>query len=349
MPIKIKNINDKSAWEAFACQTEPRSFFGSWSWGEFQKKMGNKIWRLGVYDNDILTASALVTKIKAKRGTFLLIQHGPSLSGQAVSDSECRKKIFLALLEELKKIGKNERADFIRISSLWERDLNHEKIVKACGLRDAPMHANAYEATWVLNILKPEEELLANMRKTTRYLIRQTLKNKDITIEKSVNPADLAAYLELNQTVAKKQSFTPFSRDFIQNEFEIFSKENNALLFLGKYRGELAAAALVIFWSGTAYYHQAASGFKHAKLSIPYLIAWEAIKEAKIRNCAFFDFWGYTNPRAKPNHPWAGPTLFKMGFGGQSQEYLRTQDLVLTGKYWLNFLIEKFRKIKKGY
>jgi lipid II:glycine glycyltransferase (peptidoglycan interpeptide bridge formation enzyme) len=211
------------------------------------------------------------------------------------------------------------------------------------------MHANAYEATWKLDITLPEEKLLMNMRKTTRYLIRQTLKNQDIFIAKSGKLADLEEYQKLNKAVAKRQCFTPFSHDYLKNEFEVFSKENQALCFFGKYKGELAAAALVIFWSGTGFYHQAASSFKYAKLSIPYLIAWEAIKEAKKRGCVLYDFWGYVNPQTESKHPWAGPTLFKMGFGGRSFEYLKTQDFPLSKKYWLNYIIEKFRKIKRGY
>ena len=41
------------------------------------------------------------------------------------------------------------------------------------------------EITWELDIRKPEENLLKEMRKTTRYLIRQAEKNPDIKIIKS--------------------------------------------------------------------------------------------------------------------------------------------------------------------
>ncbi len=349
MAIKIENIIDKSVWETFASKYAPRTFLQSWAWGEFQKTMGNKIWRLGIFDDSNLFGTALVSKIVAKRGTFLLIQHGPCLTDSTASLSDDQKKIFSFLLTELKKIGQTEKASFIRIGPLVERNQANKNFFKDLGFRQAPMHANAYEATWKLNITLPEEELLAKMRKTTRYLIRQALKNPDIAVELSAKAEDLAAYLKLNQATAKKQAFTPFPSDYITNEFEIFSKDGQALLFLGKYKGELAAAALIIFWSGAAYYHQAASGFKHAKLSIPYLIAWEAIKEAKARGCVVYDFWGDVNPQTDPKHPWAGPTLFKMGFGGQVFEYIKTQDLPLAKKYWLNYIIEKARKIKRGY
>lgn len=342
MAIKIETIIDKSIWEAFAGQYAPRTFLQSWTWGEFQKKMGHKIWRLGIFDDNKLAGVALISKIIAKRGVFLLIQHGPCLI-------KARKEIFAILLTKLKKIGEEEAASFIRINPLWELSQENKNFFRNFGFRDAPMHANAYEATWKLDITMPEEELLMKMRKTTRYLIRQTLKNQDITIKKSIKAEDLEEYQKLNLTVAKKQSFTPFPREYIKNEFEVFSKENQALYFFGEYKGELAAAALLIFWSGTAYYHQAASGFKHAKLSLPYLIVWEAIKEAKKRGCVLYDFWGYVNPQTEPKHPWAGPTLFKMGFGGKSFAYIKTQDLPLAKKYWLNYLVEKVRKIKRGY
>lgn len=342
MSLKIENIISESIWEKFAERLAERSFLESWNWGEFQKTMGNKIWRLGIYENDILIGAALITKISAKRGTFLLIQHGPGLVN-------AKKEIFTALLSELKKIGQKENAAFIRISPLFKRNNENNKLFKDLGFREALMHANAYEATWKLDITLPEEQLLGNMRKTTRYLIRQALKNPDITVEARQDAQALNDYQKLNQTVAKKQSFTPFSAEHIKNEFEIFSKEGQALLFLGSFKGELVAAALVIFWQGAAYYHQAASGFKHAKLSIPYLIAWQAIKEAKKRGCVLFDFWGYTDPQANPKHPWAGPTLFKMGFGGRPYEYLKTRDFPLSKKYWLNYLVEQARKIKRGY
>jgi len=120
------------------------------------------------------------------------------------------------------------------------------------------------------------------------------------------------------------------------------------LLFLGKYKGEVAAGAIIIFWSDIAFYHQAASLKKFTKHSIPYLLQWQAIKEAKRRGCKTYDFWGFTNPEKFPRHPWAGPTLFKMGFGGYKKEFVKTQDLIISQKYWINYIIEKARKFWRG-
>lgn len=354
----IKEIFQKEVWEDFLLDCKEKTFLNSWNWGEFQKKMGfasgGKIWRFAIFEaNRGPTSVALITKIKAKRGNFLLMQHGPNLinpkskitNSNQITNS--KSQILKILLGELKKIGKKENCSFIRIAPLCEKNEENEKIFKDLGFRKASMHANAYEDTWKLDLTPSEDDLLINMRKTTRYLIRQAEKNQDIAIEKSSNLNDVDLYQKLNNKVAKRQNFVPFSSEYIKNEFEVFSKDNQALLFFGRCKGEIAAAALIIFWSGIGFYHQAASDSKYAKFSIPYLLQWEAIKEAKRRGCILYDFWGYVSPKEHPNHPWAGPTLFKMGFGGKDYHYIKTQDYVLSSKYWLNYIIETIRKKKR--
>jgi len=345
--MQVQEINKKEVWEDFLLERGEKTFLSSWNWGEFNRMMGNRIWRLGVFDRNKLVGLALVSKIIAKRGIFLLIQHGPSFAKAMEDSAGYRKELFEFFFQELKKIGKEEGASFIRMNPLWESNQENQDILKSFGFREAPMHANAYEAAWKLDITLPEDELLKNMRKTTRYLIRQTLKNQDITVEKSKELDGLEIYQRLNEEVAKRQRFVPFSSEFMKNEFEVFSKDNQVLWFFGKYKGEVAAGALVVFWSGIGFYHQAASRAKYTKFSIPYLLSWEAIKEAKQRGCVLFDFWGYVDPKENPKHPWAGPTLFKIGFGGQPHLYLKTQDLPLSKKYWLTFLFEKLRRTKR--
>ena len=96
------------------------------------------------------------------------------------------------------------------------------------------------------------------------------------------------------------------------------------------------------------FYHHAALLPKCHKIPLAYLLQWFAIKEAKRRKCVLYDFWGYVDPATQPKHPWAGPTLFKMGFGGKKYEYIKTQDFAISLKYWLNYIIESLRKIKRG-
>lgn len=341
--MEIREIQNKEIWEDFLKNQEEKTFLQSFNWGEFQIKMGNKIWKLGIYEKEELIGLALISKIKAKRGTFLLIQHGP-----VIDPKNQKKEVLGVFLAALERIAKEEKAIFIRMNPLWEKNQENQNMFGEMGFKESAMHANAYEATLKLDITVSEEELLKNMRKTTRYLVRQATENQDITVEKSEKLEDASSYQDLNQKVARRQKFVPFSFEYVKNEFEVFSKDGECLWFFGKYKGETVAAALIVFWSGVAFYHQAASDAKYAKFSIPYLLLWEAVKEAKKRGCLLFDFWGYVDPQKQSKHPWAGPTLFKMGFGGRPFHYVKTQDFPLSKKYWLVFIFEKLRKIKRG-
>jgi len=343
--MEIREVTNKTDWEDFLSRCGQKSFLSSWAWGEFQAGSGHAIKRLGMVENSALIAVCLAVKIKAKRGTYILIQHGPNIIDEALND---KAKILEEFIFGLKEWAKKEGAAFIRIAPLLARNDENLLILRNLGFRTAPMHANAYEATWKLDITPSEDDLLKAMRKTTRYLIRAALKNSDITVEKSEKCQEVETYAELNSAVARRQKFVAFKKEYIKQEFDTFAAAGQVSWFIGRYKGRPAAASLVVFWSGVGFYHQAASLGEFAKYSIPYLLQWEAIKEAKRRGCKLYDFWGYTDPKANPKHPWAGPTLFKMGFGGQAYEYIKTQDLPLSWKYWPTFIFESIRKLKRG-
>ena len=366
--MEIKEIVNKEEWERFLKEAREKTFLHSWQWGEFQRLMRGKVWRFGLYaapqkrgelrpdessgrEETELKAVVLVVRVAAKRGTFLLVPHGPVFADSAfMSTAEGKSvskfEILRVLLKKLKEIAKEENASFIRINPILERGAKNNAIFEQLGFRKAPTQMHP-EASWKLGLAAPEEQLFSGMRKTTRYLLRQAMKNQDIAIKQSSSLADVAVFSKLHEQVSKRQTFVPFSREYLENEFEVFSKDNEVLLFFGTYKGEIAAAAFVVFWSGIGFYHHAVSLPKFSKLSIPYLLQWEAIKEAKRRGCIVYDFWGYVDPKTQPKHPWAGPTLFKQGFGGEPTLYVKTQDYPLSLKYWPIAFFEALRRIRR--
>ena len=353
--MEIKEINQKEIWEDFLLNCGEKTFLQSWNWGEFQKLMKDKIWRLGILKENSLLGAALIIKITAKRGTFLFLPHSPIMKPEVRSR---KYGILKILLEELKQIAKKEKASFIRISPILEKNKENIEIFQELGFREAPIHIHP-ELTWELDITSSEEDLLKQMRKTTRYLIRQAQKNGEIEISQSKNAEDIEVFNQVYQEVARRHGFTPFSLEYLKNEFLIFSPDGQISLFLGKYKNEIISAAIIVFWQNTAFYHHGASSLKYPNLPVSYLLQWEAIKEAKKRGCALYNFWGIApseikNPHRNPfgilrgKHPWAGLTLFKTGFGGYKKEYAKTQDLPLSSKYWFCYLVEKLRKTKRG-
>jgi lipid II:glycine glycyltransferase (peptidoglycan interpeptide bridge formation enzyme) len=341
--MRIEEIEKKETWESFLAGCRDKTFLQSWNWGEFQQMMRERVWRFGVFHEKDLVAVALVVKVSAKRGTFLLVPHGPVTKLKVKSE---KLKVIEILLSTLKDIAKREGASFLRINPIWQRNEENADIFKDLGFTSAPIQMHP-EASWKLTITPPSSELLLDMRKTTRYLIRQASQDSNITLSQSNRLEDVKVFSEMHEKVSLRQGFVPFSLEYLTREFSVFGKDNEVLLFFGRYKDEIAAASFVLFWSGIGFYHHAASLPEYAKLSISYLLQWEAIKEAKNRGCVLYDFWGYVNPKTQQRHPWAGPTLFKMGFGGQAHEYVKTQDLPLSWKYWPTALFERIRKIRR--
>jgi len=348
--MQIKEITNKDVWKNFLLECQEKTFLDSWNWGDFQRKTEDKIWRLGLYDNEKLIAVALVVKVKAKRGIFLFVPHGPVVKPKINIE---RVSILQYLIQKLKKIAEKEKTSFIRMAPIWENNQENINSFETAGFKmNAPIHMHP-ELTWELDINCSEEDLLKGMRKTTRYLIRQAEKNSDIEIIKTQNINDLEKFKDLLDKTALRHHFTAFSLDYLKNQFSCFKPDNQIMIYLGKYKGEIISGAVMIYWKNIGFYHHGASLSKYNSNKVPvsYLMQWEAIKEAKNRNCTKYNFWGIA-PEDKKNHPWKGLTLFKKGFGGYKKEYVKTKDMPLSKlyakiRYRATRGFEKLRKLKR--
>lgn len=341
----IRHIEPKTEWDNFINIVSPHTFLQSWQWGEFNERMGNKIWHLGIFEDNTLEGIALILKIEARRGSFLFCPHGPLIQ---FSISNLQFPIILEkLVIYLKKIAEQEKVSFIRISPIFPATAKNTQIFRNLKFRAAPVHMMHPEHAWILDITPPEEIILKNMRKQTRHCIRNA-KDIGVEISTSSDPEDVAKFYALYKTTVSKQGFTPFSFRYLEEEFKTFSKDNLALLFFGKYHNQVISSAMIIFSAGCAFYHHGASDSKFSKIPASHMLQWEVIREAKKRGLHYYNFWGIA-PENIVNHPWVGLTLFKRGFGGFSEDYLHAQDLILNYHYWINFVVEKIRRLKRNY
>lgn len=348
--MEIKIIDNQNTWQKFFDENNSPSFLHSWAWGEFQEKQGNQIIRIGAYDKNELCAITLVIKIHSKRGNFLFIPHGPIIRIQnlesRIKNYELRiNNILSTLVNYLAEVAKKEKFDFIRIAPILLNTQENKNIFRNFGFKNAPIYMHA-ERIWQLPLNLPEDRLLEQMRKSTRYSINRAIR-ENVVIEKRTDQKAVDDFLKIYKQTASREQFIPFSRKFIKDEFETFNQNNNALFLFAKIvsNEETIAATLVVFTKSTAFYHQGAT--THSKIPGSHLLQWEAIKEAKKRGCQFYNFWGIHQPGRTPKN-WDGLTLFKQGFGGEQVDYLTTQDLILSPKYYLTYWYEKYLNWKRG-
>ena len=75
--LNIQEVNNKEEWNSFIFKNTSDTFHQSWEWGDMHQKLGYRVWNIGVFEGKKLNAVCLIIKIKARRGTFLHIPHGP--------------------------------------------------------------------------------------------------------------------------------------------------------------------------------------------------------------------------------------------------------------------------------
>ena len=334
----VKPIWNEAAWERFLTDLKPHSFLQSWKWGQHYEQTGSKIFRVGVYNDGALVGIALFIKIHARRGVFLVCPHGP-----LIAEPKDEERALAALVHYCTELARDEECDFIRFCPLSPATESNRALYRNLGFRYAPIHMHP-ELSWILDIAKPEEQLLKEMRKTTRYTIKK-MEKEGVEITQSANPAAMEQFWSIYESTFERQQFTPFSKTYLQTEFELYSKDGQAVFFFGAHKGETVAAAIIIFWGGQAFYHH--SGSKAgAGSNVSYLLQWRVIQEAKKRGCTLYNFWGIA-PEDKPSHAWVGLSLFKKGFGGFAEAYLHAQDKPLTTRYAFNYAIETVRRVRR--
>ena len=338
--VLIQEIIDKHVWEEFLTKKYSGffPFFQTWNWGEVQRNIGQQIWRLGIYEDETLVGVCLLIEIKAKRGHFFHLRHGPILLNLPL--------YFDTLLDHVKTLAQQQGASFLRISPLippYEADAT---FLKKRGFRESLMHSMDAELCWVLDIALSEEDILRNMRKSHRYLIRKA-PSYGLKIHTSTDPEKLDGFMNLYKKLAKRMKFVPHKS--IHEEFAVSSQDNQEMLFSAEYEGKIISCAIVAFVGNMAIYRHGASYEAYRNIPASYAIQWEAIKEAKKRGLSLYNFWGVAPENAPKKHPWSGFTLFKTGFGGERKEFLHAMDLPLSMMYWKNYMADYIDKLRKGY
>lgn len=335
MAQTIEEISDKKIWEDFLSQHPEANFLQSWNWGEFHKALGHIIKRSGFFKENKLSGVMLSVVENAKRGKYLTVPGGPVIDWQD-------KNLVNLFTEEIKTIAKNNGCVFIRVRPQLTSDDFSKNLFQKLGFRNAPMHLHA-ELTSQLDITPSEDELLANMRKATRYEVRKAISTR-VKVETDSSEKTIKKFYDLQLDTAKRQKFVPFSFKFLSEQFKIFLQNNQAVLYTARFDSKLLAQAFIIFYGTEAAYHYGASTEDGRKYPGAYLIQWEAIKEAKKRGLKRYNFWG-VSPEGDKDHRFSGLSLFKRGFGGEDIEYLHAQDLIINyPRYLFNYLVEFLRK-----
>jgi peptidoglycan pentaglycine glycine transferase (the first glycine) len=296
-------------------------------WAEFQNAAGRKTWILTSHG-----ASALVIKHSLPFGfSWLEVPRGPLFESE---------KGLSETLSEIVKTGKKEKAVFVRMNPYSELVIGHAFCVVLRSMNWSLViakHDHHPQTSLILDLTKTESEILAQMKPKGRYNIKLAEKH-GVTVKQS---SDVGDFYSILSKTGNRDGFGIHPQAYYKKMLDSLGK--NAQLLLAEHQGKVIAGGIFVYLDEWGIYYYGASDSEFRNLMAPYLVQWEAIKEAKKRGCKFYDFLGIAPENAK-NHPWAGVTEFKKKFGGQVTEYPQAKDMVLKPFfYWLYRLYKKCR------
>jgi lipid II:glycine glycyltransferase (peptidoglycan interpeptide bridge formation enzyme) len=273
-----------------------------------------------------------------------------------------RNQVLGTLLIELKKMAKDYRCSFVRMSPFWPVHSTEEGGWPPAGTRPSPLHLLA-EHVWYLPLVTPdpwttnerggdtprlEEEILMDMRKTTRNLVRRAERD-GVEVIASPNPTqDISTFLALHEETRRRHHFTPYTAAFFRAQVERFAPRGECTLYLARYQGKIIASSIHMHIGGETSYHHGASSQEFSKIPASTLLQWTAIRDAMQRGNHIYNFWGIA-PEGAPRHPFAGVTLFKTGFGGRLLPLVHCVDFPLKWTYTCTRIFEQIRRLQRGF
>lgn len=189
----------------------------------------------------------------------------------------------------------------------------------------------------IVDLGRPEEEILSAMRPKTRYNIRLAQRKEVRVFNASFEMLPL--FYDLYLQTAKRNGFYPASYRHFSQLFSplVLNPESAEILFLLAARdSDLLAGAIVAISEHRAIYLFGASSNALRNLMGSYAVHWEAIKLARRKGCLEYDM-GSISPVADPGHPYFGMYRFKTGFGGNIVHRNGTWDYPLNRRVYSAF------------
>ncbi len=383
------------SWQKVIQQFPEANFLQSPAWARTNELIGHQV-RIAYLAG---RAWCLMIIKNAKRGRYLEVPAGPLLDWR---DTELVTAVFI----ELRRLARAERCVFIRFrpqllaKATTEKTTqdgknisgktdqipvlpDYQQLFRDLGAQPAPMHLHA-EHTIILDLKKPESELLADLRRQTRYEVRRAAKlGIEVSWQNSeaifrefhqvqaataarqhfVPPdlktllAERAAFTASNQPDQSSSERTTFAdsdnpsrplserADFANSDHPSQVSSEQVRLYVAKTAsGEPIAYGLILISGREADYYEAASTDLNRKLPGAYALQWRVIQDLQKLGLERYNLWGIAPPGVE-NHRYSGVTTFKSGFGGESIEFVSAHDLVLRrARYLPDLVIERLRK-----
>ena len=330
MTITVQDITDREQWNSYLSSQPRGHLLQSYEWGELNKYLGGRIYRLGALQDGQMVGALLLSvaqvplpaSIPGVHFDWLYGSRGPTVASPT-------SPALAALVEQANKLARKEHAVVLRLEpNIADDDAALEDWLAAYKTLGFQINPTAIHGrrSWVLDIRPSAEQLLANFKMTWRQNVRSA-ERKGVIIREAENEADFNAYYDLLKLTSERDDFFIHSKDYHQEILRHFASKGDAVLFLAEHEGEAIAAKMLIRFGDWCWDMFGASSNNKRNLKPTYLLQYHCFQWAQAKGCSYFDF--RTIPEIlEPGEEMWGVYEYKKGFGGFSRLNMPTQDYV---------------------
>ena len=145
-------------------------------------------------------------------------------------------------------------------------------------------------ATLLIDLTKNLDDILAQMKRATRYGIRRSLR-EGITVREGTE-RDLSTFYCILVATSQRQQFSPYPEEYFIKMWRVLGPHGYIRLFLAEYEDETVSAILTVPFRDTVIYKKGAWSGRHGNRRPNEALHWTAIKWAKAHGYCYYDFEG---------------------------------------------------------
>lgn len=316
----------------------------SFEWGEFRKKTGVQVERLGFFVGGTLTGALQLTFHKIP-----VLDRYVGYYPKGFDPDEDQ-------MAALQQLAQKYKAIYIKMEPNVKKPLEqapeeNPSIKFLSKFQTEEGRALFTRYTFELDLTSSEEELANKQSSKTRYNVKLAAK-KGVQIIEDTSEKGLEDYLVILEETTKRQGFYAHTPDYFRQLWASMKDSGMMHIFKAVYENQVLVVWIVFVFNDVLYYPYGASSSEHREVMASNLMMWEVIRFGKAQGCKSFDMWGSLGPNPDEKSPWNGFHRFKKGYGGELVEFIGTYDLINDYPiYKIYTLVEslrwKFLRLKK--
>jgi lipid II:glycine glycyltransferase (peptidoglycan interpeptide bridge formation enzyme) len=314
--VRVSQETEDPDWDAFVAETAGGHHVQTSLWAQVKASLGWRAARVVVTQDEHIVAGAQVLMRRLPlAGAIGYVPRGPLC---AVDDPGLIKLV----INGLHQIAGDHRVQYLVVQPPGNGQTLARQL-PCWGFRPSAIRGVQPPATVLIDLRMDLDDILAQMKKKTRYSIRRGLR-EGITVREGT-AEDLPTFYRLMVATSQRQQFSLYPEAYFVEMWRVLHPHGYIRLFVAEYAGEAVSAFLVVPFGDTVVSKVGGWSGCHGRRKPNEVLDWAVIRWAKSHGYCYYDFEGIdplaaralTDGESLPNSLHQTPTSYKLGFGGQ--------------------------------